>query len=84
MRESHALYDDFGPGFTLLDFGATEGAAAFVAATKLRGVPLKVLAPTPLEPYRSRLVLIRPDQHICWHGDSISDATAVIDRVRGA
>jgi hypothetical protein len=29
-------------------------------------------------------VLIRPDQHIAWHGDAVADATAVIDRVRGA
>jgi hypothetical protein len=28
-------------------------------------------------------VLIRPDQHIAWHGDAVADATAVIDRVRG-
>jgi len=34
--------------------------------------------------YRNKLVLIRPDQHIAWHGDSVSDAMAVIDRVRGA
>jgi hypothetical protein len=29
-------------------------------------------------------VLVRPDQHIAWHGDVVADATAVIDRVRGA
>jgi hypothetical protein len=34
--------------------------------------------------YRNKLVLIRPDQHIAWHGDSVSDAMAVIDKVRGA
>ena len=28
--------------------------------------------------------LARPDQHIAWHGDAVADATAVIDRVRGA
>jgi hypothetical protein len=27
---------------------------------------------------------VRPDQHIAWHGDTVSDALAVIDRVRGA
>jgi len=36
------------------------------------------------ELYRSALVLMRPDQHIAWHGDGVSDALAVIDRVRGA
>ena len=38
----------------------------------------------PVGLYGSKLVLVRPDQHIAWHGDAIADATAVIDRVRGA
>ncbi|MEJ2433597.1 MAG: FAD-dependent monooxygenase [Pseudolabrys sp.] len=81
----HALYDDFGKGFTLLDFGAPGAAAAFEQAARARGLPLKVVSLVPPEasPYRSRLVLVRPDQHIAWHGDSVSDALAVIDRVRG-
>jgi len=30
-------------------------------------------------------VLIRPDQHIAWHGNAApSDPLAVIDKVRGA
>jgi hypothetical protein len=29
-------------------------------------------------------VLVRPDQHIAWHGDAVVDATAVIDHVCGA
>jgi len=29
-------------------------------------------------------VLIRPDQHIAWHGDALADPLAVIDRARGA
>ena len=83
LSEGHALYDDFGPGFTLIDFGAPEAAATLVAAAKARGVPLKRLPLPPIETYRSRLVLIRPDQHIAWHGDSVIDAGAVLDRVRG-
>ena len=84
LGEGHALYDDFGPGFTLLDFGAAEGAAALTDAAKARGMPLKVLPLAPVEPYRTRLVLVRPDQHIAWHGNSVADAGAVLDRVRGA
>jgi hypothetical protein len=48
-------------------------------------VPVKVLrldAPAGL--YHTKLVLVRPDQHIAWHGDTVADATSVIDRVRGA
>ena len=47
--EGHALYDDFGPGFTLIDFGAPDDAAALADAARARGVPLKVLALTPFE-----------------------------------
>jgi hypothetical protein len=85
LAPGRAAYDEFGKGFTLLDFGAPEGASAIEAAARERRVPLKILR---LEPpkglYRRKLVLIRPDQHIAWHGDAVADATAVIDRVRGA
>ncbi len=86
LGKDRSLFDAFGKGFTLLDFGAPDGAAAFAEAAKQRGVPLGVLPMTPGagSPYVSTLVLVRPDQHIVWHGDSAADATAVIDRVRGA
>jgi 2-polyprenyl-6-methoxyphenol hydroxylase-like FAD-dependent oxidoreductase len=85
LAPGRAAYDEFGQGFTLVDFGAREGARAFEDAARTRRVPLKILR---LEPpaglYRRRLVLIRPDQHIAWHGDAVANAAAVIDRVRGA
>ncbi len=86
LGEGRALYDDFGKGFTLLDFGAAEQASRFALAAYNGNMPLTVLAQAPPEnsPYRSKLVLIRPDQHIAWHGDSAADAKAIIDRVRGA
>ena len=86
LAPGRALFDEFGRGFTVLDFGAPDHAAALESAARARGMPLKVVAPNlPGEsPYRSKLVLIRPDQHIAWHGDAVSDPLAVIDRVRGA
>ena len=47
-------------------------------------MPLKTLqlqAPDGL--YRTKLVLVRPDQHIAWHGDDVADAIKVIDKIRG-
>ncbi|HLH87416.1 MAG TPA: FAD-dependent monooxygenase, partial [Xanthobacteraceae bacterium] len=82
-----ALFDLFGPGFTLLDFGADEDDRDGLAnAAGTRHVPLKILqlARPGNDLYRSKLVLVRPDQHIAWHGDAAADAMAVIDRVRGA
>jgi hypothetical protein len=84
LTPHQALFDTFGPGFTLLDFGSPDGAAAFEQAARARSVPLKIVQLAPIEPYRSKLVLVRPDQHIAWHGDTVDDALAVIDRVRGA
>ena len=85
LAEGRAAYDDFGTDFTLLDFGAPEGTNAIAAAARTRGVPLKTLRPeAPAGLYGSKLVLVRPDQHIAWHGDAVADATAVIDRARGA
>jgi len=83
----HALFDEFGPGFTLLDFGADDAASeAFPKAAGARGVPLKILRVPPPQgdPYTRKLVLVRPDQHIAWHGDVVDNALAVIDRARGA
>lgn len=85
LAKGHAAYDDFGPGFTLLDLGAPEDAAQFAAAAQKRGVPLTVLKLAPPEgPYHRKLVLVRPDQHIAWHGDTVADPLVVIDRARGA
>ena len=84
LAERHALFDEFGPGFTLLDFGADDDDRdAFANAAAARGVPLKIVRLPPNDLYRSKLVLVRPDQHIAWHGDATNDAMAVIDRTRG-
>jgi hypothetical protein len=87
LPDGRALYDALGSGFALLAFGAGDGIEAFERAARSRGMPLTVLrAEAPKDgPYRSRLVLVRPDQHIAWHGDAApGDARAVIDTVRGA
>jgi 2-polyprenyl-6-methoxyphenol hydroxylase-like FAD-dependent oxidoreductase len=86
LGAGHALFDDFGRGFTLLDFDASGLGDAFEQAARARGVPLKVLVPGPIKssPYHNRLVLVRPDQHIAWHGDNVADPLAVVDRARGA
>jgi hypothetical protein len=85
LAPGRAAYDELGKEFTLLDFGAPQGASALQAAADARGMPLKTLrleAPDGL--YCRKLALVRPDQHIAWHGDTVADPTAVIDRLRGA
>ena len=85
LAPGRALYDAFGKGFTLIDFGAPDEARRLVMAAQTRSVPVKILSlDRPAEFFRNKLLLIRPDQHIAWHGDRVADALAVIDRVRGS
>jgi 2-polyprenyl-6-methoxyphenol hydroxylase-like FAD-dependent oxidoreductase len=85
----HSIFDDLGANFTLLRVGdhpPTGGSIREAAAH--RGVPLK-LVDVPEEAgrrlYQKRLVLVRPDQHVAWRGDTApAEALALIDRVRGA
>jgi 2-polyprenyl-6-methoxyphenol hydroxylase-like FAD-dependent oxidoreductase len=85
--DDRSSYDEIGGVLTLFDFGAPEEAKALQRAATTRGVPLKMVAmPMPQDaPYRHTLVIVRPDHHIAWHGNAAPpDATAMIDRIRGA
>jgi 2-polyprenyl-6-methoxyphenol hydroxylase-like FAD-dependent oxidoreductase len=87
LPDQVALFDRLGPGFTLLRVGEDAPAGdAFMAAARKVGVPLDVVTlPDLRSALERRLVLVRPDQHVAWRADAApEDATAVLDRVRGA
>ena len=85
LEEGRSLYDAMGPGFTLLRFYRATPVTGLVEAAARRRVPLQVLDLAPQAPYRERLVLSRPDQHVAWRGDALpGDPLALIDRIRGA
>jgi 2-polyprenyl-6-methoxyphenol hydroxylase-like FAD-dependent oxidoreductase len=69
-----ALHDRFGTGYTLLCLGAKRARTANLqAAAEERNIPLTVLRlddPLVRERYERDLVLIRPDQHVAWRGNS--------------
>jgi hypothetical protein len=74
-----ALHDLFGPGFTLLDFGDKARPTR-----SIDGIPLKILRLDDANArriYERDLVLVRPDQHVAWRGDALTDA--VIFRAAG-
>ena len=75
-RRSRAAFDEFGQGLDPDRFRrAGRGPRVETAAAPMRGVPLKILRLKPPDGlYRSKLVLVRPDQHIAWHGDAVADA----------
>ena len=84
-----SLFDRLGKGYTLLCFREPGGdAAALQAAARKRGVPLAVLPVAQDQArdlYGTDQVLIRPDQHIAWRGDTIpTDADGLLAKVTGA
>ncbi len=86
LADGRAIFDVFGTGFTLLRFAAVD-VDPIVAAAADRKVPLEVVDVRDIHAralYERDLVLIRPDQHVAWRGDTApTEPGAVIDRVRG-
>ena len=87
LTDGRSLYDALGPELTLLRLDPTVDATPLEMAAKHRGVPLAFLdiaASEAADPYRHKLVLSRPDQHVAWRGDALpADPLALVDRVRG-
>jgi 4-hydroxyisophthalate hydroxylase len=82
------LAAELGSGFTLLAFGAPDGAvAAFQISADALGIPFKAVEDSfdgGREHYESRLMLIRPDQYIVWVGDEQpADVNALLKKVTG-
>jgi 2-polyprenyl-6-methoxyphenol hydroxylase-like FAD-dependent oxidoreductase len=88
LDDGCSLYDAMGPDYTLLRFDPSVDVSAVAEAARQRGFPLEVLniaAKDLPEPYTTKLVLSRPDQHVAWRGDAVpADALGLIDLVRGA
>ena len=88
LPDEQDLWNMLGPGFTLLDLtGNTDFQQRFDAATKPRGIPLKILdlaGAGLLETYGADAILVRPDNFIAWAGSTDDcDAVAIIDKAIG-
>jgi 2-polyprenyl-6-methoxyphenol hydroxylase-like FAD-dependent oxidoreductase len=89
LKDGRSTLDLFGRGFTLLVLSSIPtDTTAFTTAAKKIGLPLEVVAldePRVRETYERPVVLVRPDGHVAWRGDTISANTAeIIEQVRGA
>ncbi|HVG51709.1 MAG TPA: FAD-dependent monooxygenase [Xanthobacteraceae bacterium] len=84
LADGTSLYAALGLDFSLIAFGDTE-TSSFEIGAAARNMPLKVLrVPERPEPYENNLVLVRPDQHIAWHGQTAPrDPAIILDRIRG-
>jgi 2-polyprenyl-6-methoxyphenol hydroxylase-like FAD-dependent oxidoreductase len=89
LEEGRSTLDLFGEAYVLLAFGgAADEAEPILAAARSCGVPCKTVPiddPAIAALYGQRLVLVRPDGHVCWRADTPPNKPlALIDRVRGA
>lgn len=86
LEDGTAVYDHLGMWFTLLVFDDKD-VSAFEGAAAKSGVPLKVVRLDDAKArdlYEYDLLLIRPDQHVAWRGNTLpGDCGAVVDIVRG-
>ncbi len=83
-----SIFDRFGRDFTLLRLGRADAdTSALEGAAAKHGVPLAVVDEPGEEArdlYGADLVLVRPDHHVAWRGNRLTDARALIDTVTGS
>jgi len=82
------VYERLGIGFTLLCLTDGLDSSGFEKAAQQRSLPFDVVqlrCDNARKVYERDLILVRPDQHVCWRGNEMPwDAGAILDRVRGA
>jgi 2-polyprenyl-6-methoxyphenol hydroxylase-like FAD-dependent oxidoreductase len=88
LKDCRSTLDLFGRGFILLVLSSKiTNTGAFTLAAQKTGLPLEIVsldAPEVRETYERPLVLVRPDGHVAWRGESIpANAAEIVDRVRG-
>jgi hypothetical protein len=87
LNEGRSLFDMFGRHFTLLCLGQKADPSELEGAARRTRVPLRVVrldSEDARELYGRPLVLVRPDQHVAWRGDTApADADGLLRRVTG-
>jgi len=87
LGDGQPLYDELSTGFTLVDFTGNGRAAPLLQAARDLGLPVRhvtVADDLARELWERDLVLLRPDQHVGWRGNTAPrNATRVFDRLLG-
>jgi 2-polyprenyl-6-methoxyphenol hydroxylase-like FAD-dependent oxidoreductase len=88
LSSGRNVFEELGPGFTLLAFDAESGELhGFATAARTLDFQLKVIQDTysgEVTAYEQRFVLVRPDQFVAWAGDALpDDPNALLAHVAG-
>jgi 2-polyprenyl-6-methoxyphenol hydroxylase-like FAD-dependent oxidoreductase len=88
LDDGKSIYDHFAPSFTLVDFAGDGGADPLLEAAAAQGVPVSHTVVTDADArqvWERDLVLLRPDHHVAWRGNTAHpNPAAVVRRARGA
>jgi 2-polyprenyl-6-methoxyphenol hydroxylase-like FAD-dependent oxidoreductase len=88
LDDGTALHDKIGDGYTLLRFGGSAANSAPLARAfagyGVRFAALDIADTRPREIYGHDLLLVRPDLHVAWRGNSIpGEADKLVAMVTG-
>jgi 2-polyprenyl-6-methoxyphenol hydroxylase-like FAD-dependent oxidoreductase len=88
LRDGRSTLDLFGRDFVLMRFPGAPQSDALAAAARKQSVPFTTVDiddPEAAALYQRRLVLVRPDGHVAWRGDTMpADPAALVGHIIGA
>ena len=87
LADGRSTLDLFGRGFVLLQFDGGAAPDGMREAFARRRIPFRVQRlddPHVAALYQRALVLVRPDGHVAWRGDSMDNPQHIADIVSGA
>lgn len=89
LQDGRSTLDLFGRGFVLMRLGAdAPDAAELTSVAATLGLPIEsfqISEPAVVAAFERKLVLVRPDGHVAWRGDTLpDDVETLLDCVRGA
>lgn len=75
LKDGSSLYDHLGLDYTLINFDDSSECTALKEMAEKMRIPLTVLNLSEQMPkelgYKTKMVLVRPDQHVAWRGDML-------------
>lgn len=77
LADGSSLYDCLGKDYTLINFDPSVDCSSLQKVAKEMNIPLHILILNEPMPknlgYKTKMVLVRPDQHVAWRGDVLPE-----------